>query len=66
MLIQPPQNVYTYIGLVCGYMWIEEWTFKRHHVIKEMIGLHAQNLLIILDSIVNIGVGGDLYELQKL
>ena len=40
-------------------MWIEEWTFKRHHVIKEMVGSHAQKLLIILDSIVNIGVGGD-------
>ena len=34
-------------------------------MINEMVGSHAQKLLIILDSIVNIGGGGDLYELQN-
>ena len=38
-------------------------TFKRRHMIKEMIGLYARSLLIIIDLIVNIIFGEDLFEL---
>lgn len=42
-------------------VWLQERIPKRHHVCVEEIGQHAQNMIFILSSIVNI-TGGGLYD----
>jgi hypothetical protein len=41
----------TYSWMVCGLSWLPKWILKKH-VLNE-IGPHAQNMITILGSIVN-------------